>query len=294
LCEDESIFDNYINATVGIYLDGGFQNEVFSNKILAWEEGLVCMSDDSKILYNEIQAINGTGILVSSDSNIISKNIVWESKCGIKLEEANGNLIYGNDFIHNVIQAQTTSSRDNKWDIGPQFGGNFWSDYNGTDFNGDGIGDTPYVIDEYNIDRYPLMYPCNPHDIAVESIKISGEAAANQPINISVTVSNQGVWTERFNLNLNYTMLIDPKIGNKTVILAPGEELTLNFQWSPPTNGTYKLTAYTNPILFDVNMENNRKTIIVYVGASSELMQDIVEARSLKLRMLEIIKLRRK
>jgi len=151
----------------------------------------------------------------------------------------------------------------------------------------------PYVIDEYNVDRYPLMYPCNPHDIAVESIKISGEATANQPINISVTVSNQGVWTERFNLNLNYTMLIDPKIGNKTVILAPGEKLTLNFQWSPPTNGRYNLTAYTDPILFDVNMENNRKTITVYVGGSSEPVQEIVEARSLKLRILEIIKLRR-
>ena len=29
----------------------------------------------------------------------------------------------------------------------------------GTDDNSDGIGDTPYVIDENNIDQYPLMKP---------------------------------------------------------------------------------------------------------------------------------------
>jgi nitrous oxidase accessory protein NosD len=41
------------------------------------------------------------------------------------------------------------------WDNGKE--GNYWSDYNGTDGNHDGIGDTPYVVDVLNQDRYPLM-----------------------------------------------------------------------------------------------------------------------------------------
>jgi hypothetical protein len=41
------------------------------------------------------------------------------------------------------------------WDNGAM--GNYWSDYSGVDQNNDGIGDTPYVIDENNKDSYPLM-----------------------------------------------------------------------------------------------------------------------------------------
>jgi hypothetical protein len=34
---------------------------------------------------------------------------------------------------------------------------NYWSDYNGTDNDKNGLGDTPYVINEKNADNRPLM-----------------------------------------------------------------------------------------------------------------------------------------
>jgi hypothetical protein len=43
------------------------------------------------------------------------------------------------------------------WSSGGE--GNYWVGYTGTDANGDGIGDTPYIINEYNTDPYPLIRP---------------------------------------------------------------------------------------------------------------------------------------
>ncbi len=46
--------------------------------------------------------------------------------------------------------------------------GNYWSDYTGTDINGDGIGDTPYIIGGNLRDRYPLMAPFDSSNLSLE------------------------------------------------------------------------------------------------------------------------------
>ena len=46
--------------------------------------------------------------------------------------------------------------------------GNYWADYNETDENDDGIGDQPVILNEKNIDYYPLMYPVDNYRIPDE------------------------------------------------------------------------------------------------------------------------------
>jgi parallel beta-helix repeat protein len=68
------------------------------------------------------------------------------------------NTFYHNNFIHNAYQAFDASG-ENTWDNGYPCGGNYWNDYTGVDANEDGIGDTPYAINESSFDCYPLIHP---------------------------------------------------------------------------------------------------------------------------------------
>jgi hypothetical protein len=96
---------------------------------------------------------------------------VEANSVGIEVDAASNNTIYHNNFINNTQQAQVTPGHADVWDHGYPSGGNYWSDYNGTDsYSGphqnetgsDGIGDTPYTIDGNNTDRYPLVKPFVP------------------------------------------------------------------------------------------------------------------------------------
>jgi nitrous oxidase accessory protein len=96
------------------------------------------------------------------NDNTIMGNNISNSGCGTTVYGSNRNIISNNNYVNNTVQFSANEDYFLIW------GGNisvntikenYWSDYNGTDANGDGIGDTPYIIDANNIDHYPLMKP---------------------------------------------------------------------------------------------------------------------------------------
>jgi parallel beta-helix repeat protein len=96
-------------------------------------------------------------ILHDSSKNNIFKNTVARSYWGgINIyENCNENLLFQNNLIENEIQ-NGYDICGNSWDNREE--GNFWDDYTGEDNNGDGIGDTPYIIvGNTTKDNYPLM-----------------------------------------------------------------------------------------------------------------------------------------
>ena len=127
--------------------------------------GIFVWDGDFNVITGNHLADNYCGINLGeySEHNIISENNITGSiSQGIRIHVSSENTIYHNNFINNTLQVgyyktPTEPSATNTWDNGYPSGGNYWSDYNGTDSDGDGIGDTPYVIDESNQDNYPLV-----------------------------------------------------------------------------------------------------------------------------------------
>jgi parallel beta-helix repeat protein len=109
------------------------------------------------------------GIRIESSFCAIVNNDIANNTVGVGLNNAEENMIYNNNFYENQIQSVLyVHGLVNRFDNGYPHGGNYWSDYNGTDLKSgpfqnetgyDWIGDTHYIIDENNTDHYPLMHP---------------------------------------------------------------------------------------------------------------------------------------
>ena len=172
-CSNNIVSWNNVTANGnGIDLSESSNNTVSGNNVnnTVSVEGIDFFdSSNNTVSGNDVTGnYRGIYLLYNSNNNIISGNNVTANIYGIILiQDSSNNAIYHNNFVGNLAQASVDStSVGNAWDNGYPCGGNYWSDYNGTDLysgpyqnvtGSDGIGDTPYVIDANNTDDYPLM-----------------------------------------------------------------------------------------------------------------------------------------
>jgi parallel beta-helix repeat protein len=194
---DNNINGNTVtnNTETGINLYDSRGSDVIGNTIKAnTGYGIRLRSDSSNNLVSENYIENNSvGILVddSFDNRIIGNMITENSDWGIQLTgNQNNNVIYHNSFVDNSegegLQVSipglwsmdgTQPGRGNVWDNGTA--GNYWSDYitrypNASDVGSSGIGDTPFYINENNIDRYPLMKPATIPEFPTLTVLVAG------------------------------------------------------------------------------------------------------------------------
>lgn len=188
--DTEVIENKMIDRDLGIVLHHGSSNCLVSDNLIDGSPGRgmgVWSADNNTIVNNVITNCNGSALQLRGRDNLIKENHFLNNYRGISMgphverntiientfeghetygihfsSEADGCLFYHNNFINNgdYHMFPTGPNENMSFDNGAE--GNYWDDYNGVDEDGDGIGDTPYVIgwSGYGYaDNYPLMEP---------------------------------------------------------------------------------------------------------------------------------------
>ncbi len=118
--------------------------------------GVYIRTTHNTLIANAVSG-NTVGILLSGSANTVTKNYIFDNEMGLffGFEQVNGSAanipsdidISENSFVNNTYQltgcvckVYNFSEAIHSWDNGKL--GNYWSNYNGTDTDHDGIGDT--------------------------------------------------------------------------------------------------------------------------------------------------------
>ncbi len=161
------------NTKYGIAVEEAASNRLERNAVLECETGILLGSqgNNNYVLYNTI--VGGDyGLSITGSYNEIAQNLLAQTARGVLFPETfgkqkargnafhdnlfadNGNHIYlnldseGTRLYRNVFLGETTllisDHGRNIWSVSGE--GNFWEDYEGSDEDGDGIGDVPVRV----------------------------------------------------------------------------------------------------------------------------------------------------
>ena len=166
--EYNTISENHFKDQTSVLVARASHNTISKNSMGSGHSGVVicAISSYNTVFRNNItEKSHGIEIYTNSSSNTVYKNNLINNEVGAFIgneyiaDSVGNNTFYHNNFMNNTqnVLVNALVTRSNFWDNGKE--GNYWSDYNGKDNNRDGVGDTPYTIDENNKDRYPLMKP---------------------------------------------------------------------------------------------------------------------------------------
>jgi hypothetical protein len=246
-CSNIIIYHNNMVNSYNIMLDSSVGNHIVGNNIVVKEPGY------------------GYGITFGKGaaSNLIIGNNFSDAGVAVHINYYENNTYYHNNFFNNSrnVNGWIDKGEVNCWNNGEE--GNYWSDYNGTDADGDGIGDTPYNIKNCPPDRYPLMSPFDIDSVTVELPEWMYPPSLHviSPENTSFTSAYVSL---NFNVNVPTSWMGYSLDGQENVTVTGNTTLT------GLESGSHSVTVYAEPAF--ENTRATSKTVTFTVDADSAVV----------------------
>jgi len=243
------------SGSQGLWLNKSSNSTVFENNIINNAHGIVLHGSSYNVIYrNNIKNNTGTGIHVGGSNN----------------------KLYHNNLINNTLQAYS-ATENNVWDDGYPSGGNYWSDHEIVDELGgpnqdqpgsDGIVDTAYFIEAYNLDCYPLVNPwtqtpptpdflivASPHSLTIQQggsdtslVTITSTDGFNQAVQLTMS----GVPSD-VTATLNPEQVTPPPDGLTTSTLTVSVDTTATLgSYTLTVNGTSGTLTHSKDITLEI------------------------------------------
>jgi len=152
--------NNISDNKYGIFSTYSQYNNFSRNTLLSNSYyGMYLSVSDNNVIFNNVFSANSCGLRIKgSKNNEVFRNLFADNQEGMYFCcGARYNTVFLNVFSNNSIWNGDDQVGSNHWDKESVSKGNYWDDYNGTDTDGDGIGDTPYIISSKGQDNYPLI-----------------------------------------------------------------------------------------------------------------------------------------
>lgn len=232
----------------GIRICGGFQNIVSYNNITGnaqsgisingYSDTIIenCISDNTRgiglgaaysaVFGNNIVNNSESGMYIATSNSILIYNNFTRNRWGVYFTSyfaaPNNNTFYSNNFDDNLWQVGTDSTFNSQtWNHDSE-GGNYWSNYDGVDTDGDNIGDLPYTVYAKNVDNLPLIKRVALHPSILPTQLPAIPSAVNGMAGMwhFDEVGPNGVTPDALDIN---PVMLEPNAGSYTPVLVDGK-----------------------------------------------------------------------